>query len=351
MRRPTLALIALAAAAAASCSGGGVSHDESVRLHEIQVLGTHNSYHRRPPPELFEALTAFDRRLAESLDYEQRPLAEQLGELGARQLELDVFADPDGGRYATRRINPTFGLPPDTSGLDEPGFKVLHVQEIDYESSCLTFVACLTEVRDWSRTAPDHLPVLILVEAKDAEIPDPLSVGFVTPVPIDAPLLADLDAEIRSVFDDEQLITPASRGDRWPALADARGKVVFALDNTDEILDAYRTIDDPVMFSHGDGAFLKLNDPVADAERIREAVAAGIVVRTRADADTVQARTGDTTRRDAALASGAQFVSTDYLEPDERFTDYVVRLPGGAVARCNPVAADEDCDDTELAAG
>jgi hypothetical protein len=106
-----------------------------------------------------------------------------------------------------------------------------------------------------------------------------------------------------------------------------------------------------VMFSSGDGAFLKLNDPIAQGRRIRRAVADGILVRTRADGDTVQARTGDTTMRDAALASGAQLVSTDYLEPDDRFTDYAVRLPGGAVARCNPVATSDRCDDEVLARG
>jgi len=60
-------------------------------------------------------------------------------------------------------------------------------------------------------------------------------------------------------------------------------------------------------------------------------------VRTRADADTEEARSGDTTRRDAALASGAHFVSTDYPVPDPRFTDYRVGIPGEGVARCNPV--------------
>lgn len=341
MRR-SLVLLALLVVAAASCGGDAAS----ISMHEIQVLGTHNSYHRKPPPALFDALTAFDRALAESLDYEEPPLTEQLEELGARQLELDVFADPEGGLYSTRHINPTFGLPPETEGLDEPGFKVFHVQEIDYESVCPTFVACLTEVRAWSAANDDHVPLLILVEAKHDAIPDPLDVGFVTPVQYDAALLADLDAEIRSVFDDDHLILPGIEA--WPSLDDARGKVVFALDNTNEIRDAYRTVDAPAMFTDGDGFFRKLNDPVADAAEIREAVEAGQIVRTRADGDTVQARTNDTSQRDAALASGAQYVSTDYLRPDERFSDYVVRLPRGVVARCNPVAQNDDCDEEEL---
>ena len=61
-----------------------------------------------------------------------------------------------------------------------------------------------------------------------------------------------------------------------------------------------------------------------------------MVVRTRADADTVEARTGETARREAAFASGAQYVSTDYMKPDLRFGPYQVVLPGGGTARRAP---------------
>ncbi len=74
-------------------------------------------------------------------------------------------------------------------------------------------------------------------------------------------------------------------------------------------------------------------------------MARGYLVRTRADADTEQARTGDTTMRDAAFASGAQYVSTDYEVPDRLFgTGYVADLPGDGAARCNPVNAPPGCD-------
>jgi hypothetical protein len=98
-----------------------------------------------------------------------------------------------------------------------------------------------------------------------------------------------------------------------------------------------------------DAAVTIVNDPIRDADRIRELVEAGFIVRTRADADTVEARSGDTARREAALASGAQFVSTDYVWPDERFgTGYVVDLPGETAARCNPVNAPRRCARADL---
>ena len=94
-----------------------------------------------------------------------------------------------------------------------------------------------------------------------------------------------------------------------------------------------------------DAAFIKANDPSgANLARIRRAVRLGYVVRTRADADTREARSGDTRRARRALATGAQWVSTDYPAAGmaARFgTDYVVRLP--RPARCNPVNAPRGC--------
>ena len=86
------------------------------------------------------------------------------------------------------------------------------------------------------------------------------------------------------------------------------------------------------------------NEPVADFALIQQRVAAGFIVRTRADADTREARTGDTSRREKAFASGAQYVTTDYIWPDERFgTGFTVKLPGDAAARCNPVNTPAGC--------
>ena len=85
-------------------------------------------------------------------------------------------------------------------------------------------------------------------------------------------------------------------------------------------------------------AWFKINDPVRDFERIRSLVRQGFLVRTRADADTIEARANDPTRREKALASGAQFVSTDFAESRPELSPYRVRLPGEVVARPNPIS-------------
>jgi len=90
-------------------------------------------------------------------------------------------------------------------------------------------------------------------------------------------------------------------------------------------------------------AYITLNEPLQDASRIREAVESGLIVRTRADADTLEAREGKTERRETALRSGAQYVSTDYMQPDPRFGKYSVSLPDGVTTVCNPVRAKRRC--------
>jgi hypothetical protein len=340
--------------------------DDTLRLNDLQVLGSHNSYHQEQPPEVMTLLRAFDPGLADSLEYSHPPLAEQFDELGIRQIELDVFADAQGGLYSTPAAPSLANVPyePDPA-LAEPGFKVLHVQDVDYGTTCPTLVACLEDVREWSDANPGHLPIMVLIEVKQDAIPDPVNAGFVVPETIEAADLDALDAEIRSVFEPGHLLVPDDvRGERdsleeaileegWPTLGESRGRVLFALDNGGEVRDLYvdghPALEGRVLFTSSDrgtpeAAFLKLNDPVADAEAIRDAVTAGYVVRTRADADTAQARTGDTTMLEAALASGAQWVSTDYPADDPRFpATYVAVIPDGAPARCNPIRLAEGC--------
>ena len=72
---------------------------------------------------------------------------------------------------------------------------------------------------------------------------------------------------------------------------------------------------------------MKRNDPIGQEAEIRELVHDGFLVRTRADAGTVEARENTTRRRDLAIATGAQLISTDYPEPDPRLSDYSVQLP------------------------
>ena len=77
-----------------------MAHGRRAAAHQIQVIGSHNSYHIAPAPPILELIASTGRGRAEGLDYTHRPFAEQFSRLGIRQIELDVFADPKGGLYA-----------------------------------------------------------------------------------------------------------------------------------------------------------------------------------------------------------------------------------------------------------
>lgn len=346
--------------------------DAQVRINQIQVIGTHNSYHSGFAPSAAKLWQQKNPKIFAGLDYRHPSLTSQL-DGGVRQIEIDIFADPKGGLYSHpygEKLIAQAGLPADPPfdpehKMDKPGFKVMHVQDVDYRSNCEPFTACLEEVRAWSHAHPNHLPVFILVETKQGA----LHVQFPTVTPIDftPKLFDDLDAEIRSVFDASEMITPddvrasygtlneAIRAGKWPTLAQARGKVVFLMDQRKMepvYLEGHPSLKGRILFTNAtpgapDAAFIEQNDAPADA--INALAKQGYLIRTRSDSDTKEARANDTSRRNAVLASGAQIISTDYpADEPAATTGYKVELPGNAVARCNPVLDVAGCSNAPL---
>lgn len=328
-------------------------------MNAIQAVGTHNSYKMAIAANEMALIRAANAREADAIDYAHPPLKAQL-DAGARQLELDLVYDPQPGLYASPlgyRMAGAKATPYDFAPLRQPGLKVLHEPSVDYRSSCPLFVDCLKAIRSWSLANPRHIPVLILLNLKEGG----LSLPGATKAPLfDGAGMDQIDAEIRAVFPESALITPdrvqgraptlkaAVAAGGWPTLGAARGKVMFALDVPPDQAARYRgsraVLEGRVAFVNIDEAspaagYITLNEPQDQSARIAAAVKAGLIVRTRADADTVEARTNDRARQAQAFASGAQYVSTDYMNADTRFSPYVVKLPGGGVARMSPVRA------------
>lgn len=373
------ALVAVVLASLLVLAGGrtDAAPSEPLRLNHIQVKGSHNSYHVEPPPETLDAY----HQIAPGanpyqLAYTHPPLTEHL-ELGFRQFELDLFADRDGTLFEP---------------VGTPGFKVLHIDAIDEGSQCPLLVDCLAELEAWSDANPRHVPLAVLLEMKE---------GIIKPTGPTTPAdLVALDAEIRSVFDDDQLITPdfvrgvgrpggadgegtvypdvesAILDAGWPLLEDVRGRFIFLLDNErDDYVNGDPTLAGRVAFppsspGNPDAAFLKMNEPRgANLAEIQARVAEGYLVRTRGDVPVDTGLTGDDTRLQAALASGAHWVSGDYLTPTDyerydatfaaRFDlpfdpdrpPYQTVLPGGDPARCNPITAPPGCEASDIEPG
>jgi hypothetical protein len=140
---------------------------DSVKINQIQVIGSHNSYHAGLAPSEARLMMEKNPKIYRELEYRHQPLDQQLN-AGIRQIELDIFADSQGGRYAhPAGINAVAaaGLPKDPDFdpdgvMSKPGFKVMHIQDYDYRSTCQPLVACLKIVRAWSLSHPGHVPVL-----------------------------------------------------------------------------------------------------------------------------------------------------------------------------------------------
>ena len=344
------------------------SSDTAVKLNQIQVIGTHNSYHAGIAPNESKIWQAKYADAYKALDYQHQPLPQQF-DSGVRQIELDIYADSKGGLYA-HPSGPSMvaaaKFPPDSEFdpngiMNKPGFKVMHVQDVDYRSTCQPFIACLQQVREWSHAHPGHVPIFILVETKQGKPRG--EVHLTEPESFTSATFDLLDAEIRSVFPPSEMITPddvrgkyetlneAVLAGNWPTLASARGKVVFLMDQRPVgpvYLAGHPSLRGRVLFTNAepgepDAAFIERNDGPADD--ITSLVRKGYLIRARTDSDTKEARANDTSARDAMIASGAQLLSTDYPvnEPARWPGNFVVTLPGKAVARCNPANAPATC--------
>lgn len=329
---------------------------DDLKLNEIQVIGSHNSYKQSIDPSLFSYLSKRDSAAMSAYDYSHIPLTQQL-DLGLLNLEIDVYADPNGEKYRhPLGLDLVKGQPaydPDNL-MQQPGFKVFHIQDIDFRSSCLTFKNCLQQLKDWSEKHPGHYPVIITINAKDANLKRE---GFKLPQRFTTSTFDSLDAEIVTNLGRDRLITPdfvkgkyktletSVLQGNWPLIKNVKDKFLFVLDETGEKLSTYikghSSLQNRIMFTNSkagnpEAAIMILNNAKNDS--IQLMVKKGYIVRTRADADTKEARSNDRSSFEAACNSGAQIITTDYYQKSTHFnSDYVVSFENNKYIRANPI--------------
>ena len=287
------------------------SNPDKLMLNEIQVIGSHNSYKESIDPSLFAYISKTESASVSTIDYSHISLLQQLN-LGLLDLEIDIYADPEGGKYSHplgAQIVP--GQPPfdQDSVMKEPGFKVLHIPDIDFRSNCLTLKRCLQELKSWSEKHPYHYPVFITMNAKDEGIKRE---GFTIPQKFYSSTFDSLDQEIITYLGKENLITPemvkrkyptlenAVLNQNWPLIENLKGKFLFVLDETGDKITTYikghPSLQGRILFTNSEpgtpeAAVIILNDAKKDS--IQAMVKKGYIVRTRADADTKEARNND----------------------------------------------------------
>jgi hypothetical protein len=299
-------------------------YDSDVRINEITMRCTHNSYHRRP-----EVLAD------PSHDYEHAPLDVQLGEQGVRAFELDVHAGE--------------------------GFPVFHIPYgVDDLTTCENIGACMGTIATWSRANPGHHLVVVWVEIKDE-----LDLERITDY-------AAYDAALRAAVPEDQLYTPLDfrRGMEserasvdalgWPTVDETRGQILVVLLDTDEPhASGYRAWSesngDPVMFTRADddqygepwAVIAKINNPTA-SEEIAAAHAANMMIASNTGSPSGTAEENQS-RRNQGVQNGVHMLCDDYPAPvPERDPTDWLELPGGSPSICNQVTASEVCQNGDI---
>jgi hypothetical protein len=355
-----------------------VGHNDDFRMNQVQVIGTHNSYHIETTYAERKVLeSAVGLTTAQNLYYSHPSISDQFTYQSVRGLEIDLWADSAGGMYATPLGRKLSNLPyPTEKEWLRPGTKVLHVSDFDVNAHCHTLINCLEQIKAWPKANQGHTLIPIMLEFK---IPDEslIALGGAPGEAWNKTNLETVDAEIRSVFKESEMITLDDVRKKgltleqsvlqhgWPSHRDAQNKVMFLMDNDPVaglIRNPYRAnshenLEHRVIFTNSipgepDAAFLKQNDPRGDnLAIIRDLVRKGYFVRTRSDEPIQTVLLNSTVMRDAAMASGAQLISTDFpsVGMASRYnSSFVVRFEGGATVRCNTLIGGKGCKEQGL---
>lgn len=267
---------------------------DNLLLNNIRFLATHNSYRRRSGFLQLAVLELFEPGESSALDYSHPDYYTQLG-LGVRSFELDLRRYRDGS------------------------IKSIHVPLVDNRGHSPDFEKALEEMLLWSKRHPQHVPIIVIMEIKqDWRFLDPALKRWT------AEGLLQVD-RIISQHVGERLLKPSDMKKNatnlrdsivrygWPELGDCRGKFIFVYHESDAPCFNADYLDSPERVSFymsapdsPEASFMLRNDP--DGKDIGELIDEGFIVRTRADAECLLTEE----RKDAAIASGAQIVSTDF---------------------------------------
>ncbi len=272
--------------------------DETIKLNQIQMLASHNSYKKKGSDlgHLFVGLgDSFDE--ARAMKYGYQKLTNQL-ELGIRSFEFDV------------RLRKTH-------------FMLTHVPLVDNSSVAPRFDMALSELKLYSDYHEDHLPIIILMEIKDDwmildhalnEIDDEALLRLDLLI---EETLGDKLFKPKDMINDDRSLYETILNDGWPSVSSLRGKFIFVL-HPGSFTSRYLALDDTLqsqkMFigtyfessSEHYASFVVHNDP--DIETIQSMIDRNLIVRTRIDSGL----NFNVNRFLDAINSGAQILTSDF---------------------------------------
>ena len=272
-------------------------NDPTLKLDDIQMLASHNSYKKVGPAigRFFVGLgDSFAE--AEALNYGYKNITDQLN-LGIRSFEFDL-------RYRSGK------------------FELTHVPLVDPSSQAIDFELLLEEMKFFT-DHQTHLPIIVLIEVKDDwMVLDPFLDDF------DANILESLDELIEeklqtalfkpsNMVNETDILRDVIMNDGWPTIDSLLNQIIFILHPGNYTTTYYKI--DQTLQSHsmfiGSGytedlpeyaSFFVQND--VDTEKIQYLVNQHFMVRTRIDSNLnfIESRFLD------AIESGAQILTTDF---------------------------------------
>ena len=269
---------------------------DGVKLNNIAVIGTHNSYQRYHEGQS-SGFCGLNNEKGMPIT-----LSDQL-DAGLRNLEIDV-----------------------ETVVDETGthFVCMHSPLLDMATNCYSFEKALEEIAVWSDNNPGHLPITIIIEPKSVFIPLENMRFF------SAEAANELDKTVRDALAD-RLLTPADtmggfdslkamrEADAWPEVRDILGRIIAVLHPcgaTSDYIKQDETVKTQSMFpmvrpadkDKSYAAFLLVNDASALLSKYTGLADGNFMIRTRAD---LSGRYSASTFATAA-STVANIISTDY---------------------------------------
>ncbi len=284
--------------------------EDGVKLNEIAILGTHNSYQRLATAETRFAMNIVDTITLKkfglnTFDFEMDTLTEQL-EMGIRNVEIDIETLDKNNKIE---------------------FKVTHNSLIDNASSAYDFEKALQEIKMWSDNNPEHIPVIIIVEPKSFVIEingmKKFSLEYAKELDkIVENTLGDSLLTPKDMLRDYQSFKEMRENDDWISLKEAQGKILVLLHDCD-VTESYIALDETIktqkmfpMLRYDDRnesytSFILENDAFRANERKAENIdESNLIVRTRAD---VYPENSDE-RYEVIETCGSQIITTDFPE-------------------------------------
>lgn len=301
--------------------------EDGVKLNEIAILGTHNSYQRLATAETRFAMNIVDTITLKkfglnTFDFEMDTLTEQL-EMGIRNVEIDIETLDKNNKIE---------------------FKVTHNSLIDNASSAYDFEKALQEIKMWSDNNPEHIPVIIIVEPKSFVIEingmKKFSLEYAKELDkIVENTLGDSVLTPKDMLRDYKSFKEMRENDDWISLKEARGKILVLLHDCD-VTESYIALDESIktqkmfpMLRYDDRnetytSFILENDAWRAAERKAENIdESNLIVRTRAD---VYPEYSDE-RYEVIETCGSQIITTDFPEKVNENEEHVYSFEGKKV--------------------